>query len=246
MNSLLVGAVLIPAAPALVPALGGSHHAANRAHQAVMSVLAQLLEQRPDEVLVVAEGTTTGEWGGSSSWSLERFGGLAKHREATSQSVLPASLAVGAALVTEGGWRGPMRFMSLPAAVTAIQAREVGREISGRSVRLGLVLLGNGSARSTEKAPGALHPDSEAFNRQLHEMVISGDVEAMMSVTAEEAMEQWSDIRIPLQVLVGTSEVLSLHGRSIFTQEFMGVYYLSALFLPYEEGGTPLTGADHD
>ena len=232
----IVGAALVPAAPVLLPALSGREHPAAAVLNAALEVMRQLIESDPAEVIVLAEADRDGVFDNSAPWGLHRLGGMRTSDEidATAARVepLPVPLAIGAALLGTAGWTGPAAFHALDRSISPEAAIEYGRRLSSNALPVGLLLLGNGSACCTDKAPGSFHSGAQAFNEELTSMIRTGDQRIVEQLSAEAAAEQLSDIRVPLQVLAGAGSPDYLRRSIAYDEPFMGVHYICAAFLP--------------
>jgi hypothetical protein len=232
----IVGAALVPAAPVLLPALSGREQPAAAVLAAALCVIRQLIEFAPTEIIVLAEADRDGVFDNSAPWGLHRLGGMqarnASDVRATQGEPLPVPLAIGAALLGLAGWMGPAAFHALDRSVSAEAAIEYGRKLSSSTLPVGLLLLGNGSACCTDKAPGSFHSGAQAYNEALTSMIRTGDQRAVERLSAEASAEQLSDIRLPLQVLAGAESPGRLRGSIAYDEPFMGVHYICAAFLP--------------
>ena len=132
-----------------------------------------------------------------------RYGGHAPHGQ--SGVALPLSFAVGMSLLTEAGFTGEVRLLPLPAATTPERAAQLGRDIVADG-DVGLLLIGNASACSPPRAPGAFREDAEEFNEAIVHAVRTLEPASLMGVSDAAAREQLSDLRLPLQVLSGALE----------------------------------------
>lgn len=56
------------------------------------------------------------------------------------------------------------------------------------------LVVGNGSARRSEKAPGHLDPDAEAFDRQVGSQLAAGDLEALSALSPAESARFLADL----------------------------------------------------
>jgi hypothetical protein len=54
-----------------------------------------------------------------------------------------------------------------------------------------LLVMADGSARRTEKAPGHFHPDAEEFDDTIEQALRTGDADALASLDLEQAAELW-------------------------------------------------------
>src|SRR5947209_5584348 len=73
---------------------------------------------------------------------------------------LPLSLGLGAMLLDQGGYRGPRRLFAVGPDAPAGACAALGAELATGSAPTALLVMGDGSARRTLKAPG--HLDSRA------------------------------------------------------------------------------------
>lgn len=224
----VVSAALVPAAPVLVPGIGGTSDPAAEQRAAALAVVRAMIESRVDRVVVIAEGDRDEEFEDSEPLGLHRLGGLpgAFPPVDERQRMLPLPLAIGASLLREAGWQGATAFHLVDRALSLSDAAQRGHDLQSLPQRAGLLLLGNGSACSSAKAPGSFHPDAEAFNSRLQEMVSAAESEQIASLTADQCREQLSDIRVPLQMLSGACEEWQADIR--LAQEFQGVLYVCA------------------
>jgi len=230
----VVGAALVPAAPVLVPELSGQMMPAAGPLDAAHAALRRLIDSDPEQLVVVAEADREAEFDRSARIGLHRLGGLPRLEDpdAAATEELPLPLAIGAALLDELDWAGPTSYRLLNKSISSAEAAELGQQLDEGDSRTGLVLLGNGSARSTEKAPGSLDPNAEQFNQDLLSMIEQGDRDAISQLSAEASEGQMSDIRLPLQLLAGVASLSPPVGEVGFADQFKGVYYLCATFLP--------------
>jgi hypothetical protein len=240
----VVGAALVPAAPVLVPGLSGSAVPAPEARAAALGVMQRLIDIGLDEVVVLAEADRDGLFDDSAPWDLHRLGGMHAVGDpgagGSFDQRLPVSLAIGASMLRDAGWTGSTSFQGLERTMSNDAATEVGRHLAATPRSVGLLLLGNGSACCTAKAPGSLHPQASAFNEALLAMIQRGNSAEMMELSANETADQLSDIRVPLQVFVGATSPRQFLGSVAFAEEFAGVQYICATLLPDEDEAHPL------
>lgn len=232
----IVGAALVPAAPVLLPALSGREQSAAPVLDAALEVIRQLIDAAPAEIIVLAEADHEGVFDNSAPWGLNRLGGMpacsTSNARATRGEPLPVPLAIGAALLGHAGWTGPTAYHALVRTMLPETAIDSGRRLSTSTRHVGLLLLGNGSACCTDKAPGSFHRGAQAFNEALTSMIRTGDLRAVEQLSAEASAEQLSDIRLPVQLLAGADLTGRLRGSIAYDEPFMGVHYICAAFLP--------------
>ena len=233
----IVSAALVPAAPVIVPGLSGHTMPAPEVRSAALDAIQRMIDAGVEEVIVLAEADRDGLFDSTAPWGLHRIGGLHPFSEAGAvfDQLLTMPLAIGASMLRDAGWTGTTYFHALERTISADAAAEVGRGLGTTKRSVGLLLLGNGSACCTEKAPGSFHPQANEFNPSLVGMIRQGNRAAMMALPTQGAAEQLSDIRVPLQVFAGATPEHRLVSSIGFTGDFAGVYYICATFLPNPE-----------
>ena len=233
----IVSAALVPAAPVIVPGLSGHTMPAPEVRSAALDAIQRMIDAGVDEVIVLAEADRDGLFDSTAPWGLHRIGGMhpASEAGAVFDQLLTMPLAIGASMLRDAGWTGTTYFHALERTISADAAAEVGRGLGTTKRSVGLLLLGNGSACCTEKAPGSFHPQANEFNTSLVAMIRQGNRAAMMALPTQGAAEQLSDIRVPLQVFAGATSEHRLVSSIGFTGDFAGVYYICATFLPNPE-----------
>lgn len=209
-------AAIIPAAPLLIPTLTGQVAVAQEVRTAALTALQGMFAPSVREVVIVAEAQPAGWHAADRPRRLDRLGGWGPRE---SGDALPVPLALGLQLVSDAGWSGATRLL-------AVDSHSAAPELTSDCA---LVVMGNGSACCTPKAPGSFREDAVEFNATLLDTVRSTDVAAMRAFDAADAAEQLSDIAMPLQVLgasLDPSTPASLH----FAGEWGGVFYVCATY----------------
>ena len=229
----IVSAALVPAAPVIVPGLSGHTMPAPEVRSAALDAIQRMIDAGVDEVIVLAEAVRDGLFDSTAPWGLHRIGGLHPFSEAGAvfDQLLTMPLAIGASMLRDAGWTGTTSFHALERTMSADAAAEVGRGLGTTKRSVGLLLLGNGSACCTEKAPGSFHPQAETFNATLLTVIRQGDRAAMMELSAHDTADQLSDVRVPLQVFAGATSGHGFLGSIAFADDFAGVYYICATLL---------------
>lgn len=155
----------VPSAPLLVPQVaGGSASQDEELREACRTVARRLAAHTIGEVVVIADTSVSGEWDDSATWGFEGFG--VARRPGDDRPRLPWPLGVGAWLLDEIGWAGRRRFVSAdrPASVTGGDA---------------VLVVGDGSARRTEKAPGHFDDRAEQYDATIATAIATGDHAAL-------------------------------------------------------------------
>jgi hypothetical protein len=141
-----------------------------------------MLATRPEVVVVVGGGADPGaRFGPGDGGDLQGFGvpfeiGFAGPVRAGS-SRLPLAHTVGTWLLEQAGYSGT-RVGVVPGSLATVS-----EEFSGR---VGILAMGDGSARRTHKAPGYLDAAAEPFDRLVATALASGDADTLAALDPAE------------------------------------------------------------
>lgn len=183
---MITAAAFVPSTPLLVPEAGsGAAHELAEVRDASLAALAGALAAGPQRVVVL--GATSRVIGappphGIASYaggtgSLRGFGvALDVPLDPVSPSEQPLSLAstVGAWLLAQVGWAGERLALELDPACDDPALDAAGAALAD-DVPTALLVVADGSAARTEKAPASLHPDAAAFDLAVATALGSGD-----------------------------------------------------------------------
>lgn len=191
---MITGAVFVPSTPLLVGAVvaGAAAGELDGIREAAVRSLVAALETAPDRVVVVGAGTVTETH--RDGWGSLRGFGVAydvaldpASAPAATGRWLPLSLTVGAWLLQHVGWAGERTAVEVDASAADDELDEIGHGIDGDGRAL-LLVVADGSAARTEKAPASLHPGAEAFDARVEELLAGGDPELLRSLDRAEAL----------------------------------------------------------
>ncbi|NML54206.1 hypothetical protein HHL19_33680 [Streptomyces sp. R302] len=234
---MLVAAAVCPCPPLLVSevASGAAPELdAARAHCA--DALGVLAAARPDRLYVVgaAPGDALGGFPAGSAGSFAGFGvdlAVRLGEGPGGDRPLPASLAVGAWLLSRTGAPGAaVEGLGVDERATAEACAEAGRRLASSAERVALLVLGDGSACRTVKAPGYFDERAADFDAEAARVLGSADVPGVLALDAGLARELKAAGRAPWQVLAGAAEGAGLAGRLLHEDAPYGVEYLVAVW----------------
>jgi hypothetical protein len=235
---MLVAAAVCPCPPLLVPevAAGAAPElAALRA--ACADALGVLAAARPDRLVVVGPAApgARGQYPEGTPGSFRGFGvdlAVRLGRPGAAQSPgrgLPSSLAVGAWLLAQAARpTAPVTGLGVGEPFPADRCLDAGRLLAAQPGRTALLVMGDGSACRTLKAPGYLDERAEAFDAGAARALGDADVAALAALDEQLARELKVSGRAPWQVLAGAAENAALGGTPLYEDAPYGVGYVVA------------------
>lgn len=168
----------VPAAPLLVPQVGGgSAHLDEELRDTAREVARRVIGESERTVTVVAPVDSDATWAAGATWGFEGFG--VPRRPADDRPRLPWSLGIGDWLLDDVGWTGARRYIGI-----AHDGATGSDDASGA-----LLVVGDGSARRTEKAPGFLDDRAEAFDATIASAIETGDFAGLGELDATLAAD---------------------------------------------------------
>ncbi|MEU7282293.1 class III extradiol dioxygenase subunit B-like domain-containing protein [Streptomyces sp. NPDC045431] len=235
---MLVAAAVCPCPPLLVPDVAaGAAPELDAARTACSDALAVLAAARPDRLFVVgpAEGDAVERYAAGAVGDFRGFGvdlgvrlgpGGAAGAE---DRRLPASLAVGAWLLARVDWAGaPVEGLAVGERLAPARCADAGRDLAARAERVALLVMGDGSACRSLKAPGYLDDRAAGFDEAAARALGAADTGALAALDAHLAYDLKAAGRAPWQVLAGAAEGAGLEGRLLHEDAPYGVGYFVA------------------
>ncbi|MEV3859789.1 class III extradiol dioxygenase subunit B-like domain-containing protein [Streptomyces sp. NPDC050095] len=209
---MLVAAAVCPCPPLLVPEVAaGAAPELDAARAACGEAIGAVLAAAPDLVVVVGTGPRTARHEQGARGSFRPFGvDVDVHLGAPSgaaEATLPPSLSVGAWLLARAGWEGPVRGYEVRDDRSWPANGEDGVHIASWADRVGLLVMGDGTACRTLKAPGYLDERAEGVDAEIAAALRSLDSEGCFpNLDVDLARELKISGRSPWQVLLGACD----------------------------------------
>ncbi|MFF7442234.1 hypothetical protein [Streptomyces sp. NPDC008122] len=231
---MLVAAAVCPSPPLLVPEVAtGAAPELDAARAACADAVGLLAASRPDRLYVVGPAEEGGAYPAGSAGSFAGFGVDLSVRlgegPRPAGRPLPTSLAVAAWLLARAAWAdAPIEGRAVAATATPDVCAGIGRELAGSAERVALLVMGDGSACRTVKAPGYLDERAAGFDAEAARALGTADTTALLALDAGLAVELKAAGRAPWQVLAGAAEGAGLDGRLLFEDAPYGVGYFVA------------------
>jgi hypothetical protein len=249
---MLVAAVVCPCPPLLVPEVAaGAAPELDALRAACADAVGVLAAARPERLVVVgpAERPGRGVFPPGAAGSFRPFGVPLDVRLGAPQEVaalfvapaspvegaapaaappaLPPSLAVAAWLLR--GWSAaPVEGLGVGTQLEQERCAVAGRAIAGSADRVALLVMGDGSACRSVKAPGYLDARAEPFDAAVAAALGAADTGALTGLDAELADTLQAAGRAPWQVLAGAAQDARLAGELLHDSAPYGVGYFVA------------------
>ncbi|WP_274563061.1 class III extradiol dioxygenase subunit B-like domain-containing protein [Streptomyces spiramyceticus] len=249
---MLVAAAVCPCPPLLVPEVAaGAAPELDAARTACADALGVLAASRPDLLVVVGPAGQDGRGiypqGAAGSFKglgvdlAVRLGTAAPERTRQSagegapgsatERELPQSLAVGSWLLARTErFDVPVEGLGVGEPLAGDRRAETGRELAGRADRVALLVMGDGTACRTVKAPGYLDERAAGFDAEVARALGAADTAALMALDEQLAYELKVAGLGPWQVLAGAAEGAGLAGQLLYEDAPYGVGYFVAVW----------------
>lgn len=224
---MLIAAAICPAAPLIARELTGTDPVIPDLRRACRDAVAGLLASGPDLIAVVGVAAEGGRWDEDDRLDLSVFAPAL--RGATGSRVaVPPSLGLGGMLLDQAGYDGQRELCSVTQDETAADCAALGARLAGLRDRVALLVMADGSACRTLKAPGYLDARSEPFDAEVARAIRDRDAAALLALDADLARELLATGRPGWQVLAGAARECWAGTRVRYCDDPFGVLYTVA------------------
>ncbi|WP_147943540.1 class III extradiol dioxygenase subunit B-like domain-containing protein [Microbispora sp. CSR-4] len=227
---MLVAAAVCPHPPLLVPQVAGAAAPElDDLRAACAAAVGSLLDARADVLAVAGGADATASFPGDAAGTLRPWG--PDVRVGPGDPVLPLSLTIGRWLLEQassGGDLPALRFEAVGFDAPPGECAALGRRLADSAGRGALLVMGDGSARRTEKAPGYIHPGAVPYDEVIAAALASGDAGRLLGLDPGEARELWAAGRAALQVLGGAARTAPAACELMYDDAPYGVGYFAA------------------
>jgi len=174
VDSVITAVAFVPSTPMMIPVVAaGAADELGEMRQIAITTVADVIAGA-NNVVIVAGGAST-RLIDSGVGTMRGFGvPLDLHLGDGGNTAIGLAGTIGLWLVEQAGWQGPVAVLEVAGQVGA-ESQRVAQEPGATA----LVVVGDGSAARTEKAPGYLHPDAEAFDSELEAALVAADLAAL-------------------------------------------------------------------
>ncbi|MET0740608.1 MAG: hypothetical protein ABWZ26_03540 [Candidatus Nanopelagicales bacterium] len=229
---MIVAAGFVPATPLLVPDLGaGAAPELAGLRAACREVLADLAAARSERVVIIGGGHVPREHPADAAGSFAGFG-VDLTVGGPGRVSLPPTLSLGAWLLDDAGWTGDRLYCEVASAEE--DGTAASRRILTWPGRSALLVVADGSATRTAKAPGGFDSRSVDFDGDMARAFESGDLrlgpidtESGASLAAQLHVGGVAAWRLTAQVLGSTGRPVT-RARLLRHEAPYGVGYFAA------------------
>jgi hypothetical protein len=225
---MLVAAAICPAAPLLARELTGSDPVVPDLRAACQDATAAMLAADPAVVAVVGTAAQAREWENSAVFDMSGFAPALRVTAGAGHGDLPAALGLGRILLDQAGYDGSLVLYSVTEDCPAASCAALGERLAGRAGRAALLVMADGSARRTLKAPGYLDERSAPFDARIERAIAAGDPRALLTLDASLARDLLATGRPAFQVLAGAATGRDVTSVVRYRGDPFGVFYLVA------------------
>lgn len=228
----LVAAAVCPHPPLLVPELAaGAAPELDALRAACDDAVASLLAARPDRIVVVGSAPESADLPHGGTGSFAPFGvDVTVCLGAGEAPDLPLSLTVAAWLLARTPVAVPVSGLAVAADADAADCLAAGADLVRDDTRTALLVMGDGSACRTEKAPGYLDPRAEPYDAAVARALADADPLALAGLDPDLSEELWVAGRAAWQVMAGAADGAGLGARLTYDEAPYGVGYFVAVW----------------
>jgi hypothetical protein len=226
---MLVAAATCPAAPLLARELTGSDPVVPELRQACLDAAAGLVASQPDLVAVVGVAQEARAWDSDARLDLGAFApALRADGIAQPGASLPVPVGLGGMFLDQAGFAGRRLLRTVTEASPADHCAALGEGLAALDERVALLVMADGSARRTLKAPGYLDERSMPFDAEVERALRAGDLQDLMAIDPDLARDLMATGRPAWQVLAGAARELIVASQIRYRDDPFGVFYLVA------------------
>jgi hypothetical protein len=232
----ITAAAICPHPPLLLRELTGGQDVAAHLRGTCAAAVRRLLGDA-DRVVAVGGADRTGRRDPAHQPPVRRLGWTG-----SGAPELPLSLGIGRRLLDEAGWTKPVELVGVDGHADAAEvvrvAADLGRDLGGANERVAVLVLGDGSARRGEKAPGFLDDRAVDVDEVIATALQHGDAAALAGLdpaTAEDLLVHGRAALAVLGALVGAAQLTVVRPELCYRDDPFGVSYFVALW-PFADG----------
>jgi hypothetical protein len=220
----IVAAAVCPSPPLLLREVTGATDVAADLRAACLGAVATLVAAGPDAVHVVGPaGPDVTARSYAPHLTVEAAG-----------PARPLGLLLGERMLAESGWAGSVQLHVVDAATPPEDCAALGARLAGGDDRVGMLVLGDGSARRQPTSPGYVDERALGFDAEAVGALRAGNAEGLLALSPVLAERVLAAGRAPWQVLAGALRqaadltAADLTAEVLYADDPFGVLYLVA------------------
>ena len=231
---MITAAAVCPWPPLLARELTGRNPVVPELRTACEEAVQLLVTTQPALIAVVGPAAGTRTWDPRSRLDMSVFapalGSLMDLEPgAVRDPALPPPLGLGALLLDQAGYTGPRLLQAVAEDSPADRCASLGETIACSGGGVGLLVMGDGSARRRSSAPGHFDDRAAGFDAETERALREADLPALLAIDPVLAGELLASGRGPWQVMAGAmAPVAPLVSDILYCDDPFGVAYVVA------------------
>ncbi|QFG25616.1 hypothetical protein [Actinomadura sp. WMMB 499] len=238
---MLISAAVCPHPPILVPAVAGAAaRELDGLRAACDDAVGRLVAAAPDALVVVGGAPETAAYGDGAYATLRPYGLPWTSPDAPGKGgePLPLSLTIGRWLIERSAdpamraaarhGRPGVRYRAVAFDAPSAECLALGRELAASAGRVALLVMGDGSACRSEKAPGYLDERAAPYDEAVARALGKADAAALAALDPGTSRELRAAGRAAWQVLAGAAAARGFGGELLAAEAPYGVAYFVA------------------
>jgi hypothetical protein len=227
---MLIAAALCPAPPLLARELTGADPVLPELRHACREAVDELIQTGPQVMVVVGAAAREDTFDPRARLDLSAYApGLSAGGRADQPAPdLPLAVGLGSRLLDDAGYRGRRELRSVGDGTPPAACAALGAQLALAADRVTLLVMADGSARRTRRAPGYLDPRAAPFDAEVGRALRAGDMAALLALDSALAADLLATGRPAWQVLAGAMDGRSPSCMIRYDDDPFGVAYLVA------------------
>lgn len=217
---MLVSAAVCPHPPILVPeAAGEAAPELDGLRAACDAAVGRLTGSAADALIVVGGAPETRSYGRDAYATLRPYGlsWTVPGEPCADAEPLPLSLGIGRWLLERAGAGAPDRYEAVAFDAPQEECAALGRRLAGSAARVALLVMGDGTACRSEKAPGYLDERAAPYDEAVARALECADASALAALDPELSRELQVAGRAAWQVLAAAATAGTAGGTTAET-----------------------------
>jgi hypothetical protein len=209
---MLIAAALCPAPPLLARELTGADPVLPELRQACREAVDELIRSSADVVVIVGVAHEERTFDPRARLDVTAYGpALGAHGSGAERAGLgslpppPLSIGLGSRLLDEAGYQGRRELQSVGEGTAPAACAALGARLAEVAPRVALLVMADGSARRSRRAPGYLDVRAQPFDADVGRAIRTGDMPALLALDDALAAELMATGRPAWQVLAGAA-----------------------------------------